>query len=174
MTRTVALLAAWVLLASCSTTAEQVSEKVIDWTPAWMGGLPKDAPPRLGTPEYDELHRKQEAERARDKSHDPNPEHCKAAFSFALDNDAATFRAEDDSVPRHHLDRIEAFGENSQLALTATAHNTQRQRHRADQQFLTIGHRHAPLRGIQRWLASVANTGTVLVPFGPRPSPSRD
>ena len=77
MTRVMALLIAWVSLASCSTTAENVSEKVIDWTPAWMGGLPKDAPPRPGTPEYDEFRRKQEAERARDKSHDPKPERCK-------------------------------------------------------------------------------------------------
>jgi hypothetical protein len=36
-----------------------------------MGGLPEGAPPRAGTPEYDEFHRKQEAERIRDKSQDP-------------------------------------------------------------------------------------------------------
>src|SRR6266516_5740413 len=28
-------------------------------------------------------------------------------------------------------------------------------------------------KGIQRWLASVTNTGTVLVPFGPRPAPQQ-
>jgi hypothetical protein len=77
MIRVVALLVAWVSLASCSTAAENVSEKVTDWTPKWMGGLPKDAPPRHSTPEYDEFQRKQEAERARDKSHDPESEHCK-------------------------------------------------------------------------------------------------
>src|SRR6266496_6103709 len=77
MTRVVALLMACVALASCSTTMESISEKVIDSTPAWMGGLPKDAPPRPGTPEYDEFRRKQEAELARDKSHDPKPEHCR-------------------------------------------------------------------------------------------------
>jgi len=77
MTRVLALLAAWVLLASCSTAAENVSEKVIDSIPNWMGGLPKDAPPRHGTPEYDDFQRKREVERARDKSHDPKPEHCK-------------------------------------------------------------------------------------------------
>src|SRR6266699_2124055 len=55
MTRVVALLMACIALASCSTTMESISEKVIDSTPAWMGGLPKDAPPRLGTPEYDEF-----------------------------------------------------------------------------------------------------------------------
>src|SRR5712691_11637402 len=42
-----------------------------------MGWQTKDAPPRPGTPEYDEFQRKQEAELARDKSHDPKPEHCK-------------------------------------------------------------------------------------------------
>ncbi len=77
MTRIVALLVAWVSLASCSTTVENVSEKVIDSTPEWIGGLPKDAPPRHGTPEYEEFQRKREAEWARDKSHDPKPEHCK-------------------------------------------------------------------------------------------------
>src|SRR4029077_4316197 len=50
MTRVLALLMAWVSLTSCSTMAE----KVIDGTPEWMGGLPKDAPPRHGTPEYEE------------------------------------------------------------------------------------------------------------------------
>ena len=77
MTRVLALLVAWGLLASCSTTAENVSEKIIDSIPNWMGGLPKDAPPRHGTPEYDDFQRKREVERARDKSHDPKPEHCK-------------------------------------------------------------------------------------------------
>ena len=76
MTRVVALLVTSVSLASCSTTAEDVSGKVIDSTPAWMGGLPKDAPPRPGTPKYDEFQRKRESEWARDKSHDPKPEHC--------------------------------------------------------------------------------------------------
>ena len=91
MTRVVALLMACVALASCSRTMESVSEKVIDWTPAWMGGLPKDAPPRPGTPEYDEFRRKQEAELARDKSHDSKPEHC--------NNEKAT------SVIQHPIDR---------------------------------------------------------------------
>jgi hypothetical protein len=40
----------------------QPLEKPIDWPPAWVGGLPKDAPPRRGTPEYEELQRKQQAE----------------------------------------------------------------------------------------------------------------
>ncbi len=72
MTRVIALFMGGFLLASCSS----VAEKVVDLTPEWMGGLPKDAPPRPGTPEYDEFQRKQKVERARDKSHDPKPGPC--------------------------------------------------------------------------------------------------
>jgi len=49
-----------------------------------------------------------------------------------LEHDALSFRANDDSVVRHHLDRIEAFGENPQLASASAAHNPKRQRHGAD------------------------------------------
>jgi hypothetical protein len=59
MTRVIALLVAGLLLGSCSTM------------PQWMGGMPKDAPPRPGTPEYDEFRQKLEAERTRDKRQDP-------------------------------------------------------------------------------------------------------
>ncbi len=52
-----------VLLGSCSSVGEYV--------PHWAGGLPKDAPPRPGTPEYDAFRQKQDAEAARDKSNDP-------------------------------------------------------------------------------------------------------
>ena len=37
----------------------------------WLGGAPKDMPPRPGTPEYDAFTKKQEAEANRDKSKDP-------------------------------------------------------------------------------------------------------
>ena len=49
-----------------------------------MGGLPKDAPPRPGTPEYDEFERKQEAERARDKSRDPQSDRCKKEKAISI------------------------------------------------------------------------------------------
>jgi hypothetical protein len=41
--------------------------------PHWMGGLPADAPPRRGTPEYDEFmaKRTQEAARPRPKTDQP-------------------------------------------------------------------------------------------------------
>jgi hypothetical protein len=36
--------------------------------PHWMGGLPADAPPRRGTPEYDEFMAKRAQEAARSKT----------------------------------------------------------------------------------------------------------
>jgi hypothetical protein len=36
--------------------------------PHWMGGLPADAPPRRGTPEYDEMMAKRAQEAARPKT----------------------------------------------------------------------------------------------------------
>jgi len=66
MLRVVALLAAGLALGSCTSGG-----KMGDYMPQWMGGLPKDVPPRPGTPEYDEYQRQQEAERVRDKSKDP-------------------------------------------------------------------------------------------------------
>jgi hypothetical protein len=42
-------------------------ERMAD-TPHWMGGLPADAPPRRGTPEYDEMMAKRAQEAARPKT----------------------------------------------------------------------------------------------------------
>jgi hypothetical protein len=39
--------------------------------PYWMGGLPADAPPRRGTPEYDEFMAKRAQEAARPKTDQP-------------------------------------------------------------------------------------------------------
>jgi hypothetical protein len=64
MMRVIILIAVLLLLPSCSV---QLGELI----PQWAGGLPKDAPPRPGTPEYDEFQKKQEAERVRDKRDDP-------------------------------------------------------------------------------------------------------
>jgi len=58
MTRVGALLLGGLLLGSCS-------------LPHWAGGLPENAPPRPGTPEYLEFQQKLEAERLRDKRQDP-------------------------------------------------------------------------------------------------------
>ena len=47
--RSVLLLSAVSMLTSCA----PVSAVVADNVPTFMGGLPKDVPPRRGTPEYD-------------------------------------------------------------------------------------------------------------------------
>jgi hypothetical protein len=63
MARLFILLIIAALLGSCSSAG--------DYIPHWAGGLPKDTPPRPGTPEYDAYRQKQDAEAARDKSNDP-------------------------------------------------------------------------------------------------------
>ena len=47
--RSVLLLGAVSILTSCA----PVSAVVADNVPTWIGGMPKDVPPRRGTPEYD-------------------------------------------------------------------------------------------------------------------------
>src|SRR5262249_50528864 len=62
---------------------------------------------------------------------------------FPFDNHAVALGAQNDFVTPLHLDRVEAFGENPQLVLAATAYNPERQWHGADENLL--GHRHPPL-----------------------------
>jgi hypothetical protein len=65
MVRLMALVIAGTVLASCT------GGVMGDYMPHWAGGLPKDLPPRPGTPEYDAYRQKLDAEAARDKSKDP-------------------------------------------------------------------------------------------------------
>ena len=67
MTGMTVLLIAATALASCA----EVSHTVADLVPHWAGGLPKNTPPRPGTPEYDAWLQQRQAEAARDKSQDP-------------------------------------------------------------------------------------------------------
>jgi hypothetical protein len=57
----------WALLASsfggCGTINEKLASGVSDAIPQWAGGLPRDAPPRPGTAEYDEFMRERERKR---------------------------------------------------------------------------------------------------------------
>src|SRR5215475_9100722 len=51
-----ALLASALLASSltgCSSINEKLTNSVGDYIPQWAGGLPADAPPRPGTPQYD-------------------------------------------------------------------------------------------------------------------------
>jgi hypothetical protein len=57
------------LLAGCASTG---SNPVADM-PAWMGGLPADAPPRAGTPAYDAWQAERAKEAARPKSGPSQP-----------------------------------------------------------------------------------------------------
>jgi hypothetical protein len=52
--RALLLLSAVPMLTSCA----PVSAVVADNVPMWLGGMPKDVPPRRGTPEYDEWMKK--------------------------------------------------------------------------------------------------------------------
>ena len=51
------------MLGGCSSINERMGPVVADTLPAWAGGLPKDAPPRKGTPEYDAYMKEQERKR---------------------------------------------------------------------------------------------------------------
>jgi hypothetical protein len=48
--------------------ASNVSGKIADNVPMWMGGMPNDVPPRRGTPEYEDWQKKRTEEANRVKS----------------------------------------------------------------------------------------------------------
>jgi hypothetical protein len=64
MARLLALVIVATALAACA-------GHVSDYIPTWLGGPPKDLPPRPGTPEYDVYRKKMDDEVTRDKSKDP-------------------------------------------------------------------------------------------------------
>lgn len=50
-------------LAGCAAVNEKLSAGMGDYVPQWAGGLPRDAPPRPGTPEYDQFMKERERRR---------------------------------------------------------------------------------------------------------------
>ncbi|WP_316189113.1 MULTISPECIES: hypothetical protein [unclassified Bradyrhizobium] len=65
-------------VAGCASVNEKVSAGMGDYIPQWAGGLPRDAPPRPGTPEYDQFIKERERRRQtpaaeRDKETQSNP-----------------------------------------------------------------------------------------------------
>ena len=50
-------------IAGCSSINERIGPTIGDTLPQWAGGLPKDVPPRRGTPEYDAYMKEQERKR---------------------------------------------------------------------------------------------------------------
>lgn len=65
--RPLSIAAAAALLASslggCGTVNEKLSAGMGDSIPQWAGGLPADAPPRPGTPQYDAYMKERERKR---------------------------------------------------------------------------------------------------------------
>jgi hypothetical protein len=55
--------AAGLCLAGCSSINEKVGAGMGDMIPQWAGGLPANAPPRPGTPEYDRFMQERERQR---------------------------------------------------------------------------------------------------------------
>jgi hypothetical protein len=50
-------------LGGCSTVNEKLGNGASDYLPEWAGGLPADAPPRPGSPKYDEWMKERERQR---------------------------------------------------------------------------------------------------------------
>ncbi|MGA8902745.1 hypothetical protein [Bradyrhizobium sp.] len=80
-----ALALAGVLLGGCSSINEKMGPAVADTLPAWAGGLPKDVPPRKGTPEYDAYMREQERKRLEPAPANANASAPQSASPQSLD-----------------------------------------------------------------------------------------
>jgi len=50
-------------LSGCGTVNERLSAGMGEYVPQWAGGLPADAPPRPGTPQYDAWMKEREQKR---------------------------------------------------------------------------------------------------------------
>lgn len=50
-------------LSGCGTVNEKLSAGMGDYVPQWAGGLPSDAPPRPGTPQYEAYMKERERKR---------------------------------------------------------------------------------------------------------------
>ena len=84
----VALTLAGFALGGCVSINEKLSAGMGDYIPKWAGGLPADAPPRRGTPEYDEYMKERERKRlepavAADGSKPASPSSPSSASSSA-------------------------------------------------------------------------------------------
>ena len=72
----VALSLAGFALSGCGTINEKLAAGVSDAIPAWIGGMPADAPPRPGTAKYDEFMKERERKRlmpAAERGEEPKP-----------------------------------------------------------------------------------------------------
>jgi hypothetical protein len=79
--RTIAAFAlAGAILGGCSSINEKIGPTIADTLPQWAGGLPKDVPPRKGTPEYDAYMKEQERKRL-----EPAPSNANASAPTQLE-----------------------------------------------------------------------------------------
>lgn len=60
-------------LAGCGSLSSFMAGGMADLIPAWAGGLPADAPPRPGTPEYDAYAAKQRENQQGEAARGPDP-----------------------------------------------------------------------------------------------------
>jgi hypothetical protein len=67
-------------LCGCSSINERIGPTIADTLPTWVGGMPKDVPPRRGTPEYDAYMKEQERKRL-----EPAPANANASAPVQLE-----------------------------------------------------------------------------------------
>ncbi len=68
-----ALALAGLSVGGCGTINEKIADGMGTYIPQWAGGLPPDAPPRRGTPEYDAYMKEREAKRLQAAPGKPTP-----------------------------------------------------------------------------------------------------
>jgi hypothetical protein len=77
------------LLTGCGTINENLAAGMGDYVPQWAGGLPADAPPRLGTAKYDEWMKERERKRLMPAAERQKEEQAQQPTSSTPSNDAA-------------------------------------------------------------------------------------
>jgi hypothetical protein len=83
-----ALLAVAAGLSGCGTVNEKLSAGMGDFIPQWAGGLPADAPPRPGTPQYDAYIKERERKRLMPAADREKEEQAEKATTGATAADA--------------------------------------------------------------------------------------
>ena len=68
------------ILGGCASINERLAPAVGEAIPQWAGGLPRDVPPRRGTPEYDAYMQERERKRL-----EPAPSNANASAPAQLD-----------------------------------------------------------------------------------------
>jgi hypothetical protein len=83
-----ALLAVAAGLSGCGSVNERLSAGVGDMVPQWAGGLPADAPPRPGTPQYDAYMKERERKRLMPAADREREEQAQKAATGSTSGDA--------------------------------------------------------------------------------------